>query len=81
MFTYSIPFSQPKNLGFNFFPPGTIKQYDARKWALYYVPSMNMSFIVIDFSDRWKINHYVGKMQLRYVQDVMASKPCCNQEN
>lgn len=72
-----IPFEWPKHLGFTFFPPGTIKQFDGGKWALYYYPPMDMSFVVIDFPNRWKVNHFIGKMQVRYIQSVMASKPCC----
>jgi hypothetical protein len=72
-----VPYTWPKEQGFNFLPPGTAKQYDAGKWALYYNPLMGASFIVIDFDDHWKINHYLGKMVVKYAQGYMAGMPCC----
>ncbi len=72
-----VPFSWPKSAGFTFLPPGTVRQHDAGKWALYYNPAMNASFFVIDKGDWWKINHHIGKMKVTYAKDYAASKPCC----
>jgi hypothetical protein len=74
-----VPYSWPKSSGFNFLPAGTIKEYDAEKWALYWNPYIGMSFIVIDFPEHWKINHFVGKMRVSYATDRMRSMPCCQE--
>ena len=74
-----IPYTWQKSAGFSFFPDGTEKVYDAGKWALYYIPQVDMSFVVIDFQDHWKINHYLGRLKVSYTRSVMASKPCCNE--
>lgn len=72
----AVPYTWPKSEGFNFLPAGTVKIHDAVKWALYYCAAFNFSFIVIDFEDHWKINHYLGRLQLNYALDAMRVQPC-----
>jgi hypothetical protein len=73
----AVPFTWPKTAGFNFLPEGTEKQHDAGKWALYYNPLINFSFIVIDFPGHWKINHYVGRLRVAMASERMRWQPCC----
>jgi len=73
----AVPFTCPKSAGFNFLPADTVKEHDAGKWALYYSPLYNFSFIVIDFDDHWKINHYAGRLRVTMAQGRMKHQPCC----
>lgn len=77
----AVPYTWPKSAGFNFFPDGTVKVLDAGKWALYYLAAFNFSFIVIDFGDHWKINHYAGRLRVTMATDRMASQPCCQDQD
>jgi len=73
----AVPYTWPKSAGFNFLPEGTRKVHDAVKWALYYCATLNFSFIVIDFGDHWKINHYAGRLRVAMATDRMKYRPCC----
>lgn len=78
--TRPVPFYLDKGKPWDFWPDGTVKTYDAGKWALYYSPIRNFSFIVIDFGTHYKINHYSGLLQVPFAISIMASKPCCNED-
>lgn len=71
-----VPFYWPKTWLFeHIFPPDVIMDYDSKAgWALYYVPCLNASFIVIDVRHGWKINHYIGRLNVTYTANVMEPK-------
>lgn len=71
-----IPQVSYKKDGFNYLPPGTIKEHDAGTWAIYYNALYNISVIVVDFPDMWRNRVILGKVQTSYAQSVV--KTCCN---
>lgn len=75
-----IPREVPKAQGFNFLPPGTVQEYDAKKWALYYNALHDISIIVVDAGRKWSVRPLLGKLRINYARGVMATKPCCQED-
>lgn len=75
-----VPRTSPKSAGFTFLPAGTIRQYSAKKWGMYYCARENTTFIVVDAGKDWSIRPVIGKMKLTMAQGVMSTKPCCQED-
>ena len=75
-----IPREVAKASGFNFLPPGTLRLYDAKKWALYYNALHDVSIIVMDAGRKWSIRPVPGRMGINMASGVMATKPCCQED-
>ncbi len=72
-----VPPIVPKSQGFNFLPPGTIRQHDGGKWGLYYHALGHVSYMVYDQGKSWQVTPIFGKVKLSYAKGVAATKPCC----
>lgn len=79
-----IPPSIPKSAGFSVFPPGTVLLHDGGKWALYYYPAANVSYMVVDVGTAWRIKPLLGKAKLSYARShaahVRSIVPCCQEQ-
>jgi hypothetical protein len=76
----TVPSTVPKAAGFNFLPPGTVAVHDGGKWGLYYYAAYNVSYMVYDFGDFWRINTVLGKLKVGYAKGIVAQKPCCQED-
>lgn len=83
--TAYIPPSIPKSQGFTFFPPGTIRVHSAKKWALYYYPGANVSYMVVDVGTAWRVTTMLGKVKLSFAKShaksFVSRTPCCQDED
>lgn len=75
-----VPTTIPKSQGFNFLPKGTKRKFNAKKWALYYYAPANVSYLVYDVGQSWRVKPVLGKMRINYAKGVMAQKPCCQED-
>ncbi len=75
-----VPGKVMKSQGFNFLPSGTRRMNDAGKWGLYYYAPANVSYLVYDLGNFWRIKPILGKVSIAYANGVMAQKPCCQED-
>ena len=74
---YYVPPQVPKSQGFNFLPPGTVRTYDAGKWAIYYNQAYNETYIVIDFPNHWRVMQRFGRYSVKAASYELSNVPCC----
>ena len=72
-----VPNYWPKDEPFeNLFPPDAEKTHDpgpGAGWALYYVPCLNASFVAIDVIHGYRVQPYLGRLDVSYASTMMAS--------
>ena len=76
----TVPATVPKWMGFSFLPMGTQQLHDGGKWGLYYYQAANVSYLVYDVEQSWRIKPVLGKLRISYAKSVMAQKPCCQED-
>lgn len=70
----------PKSRGFTFLP-GTERMYDFGKWAVYYDPRLNISYVVVDLGDTWRVMPRIGKVRLKATKMFLRGQPCCQNDD
>ena len=75
-----VPNKVAKTMGFNFLPEGTRRLTDGKTWGLYYCAWANISYLVYDLRDHWRIVPVPGKLRVSYIKSYMAQKPCCQED-